>query len=429
MATPITYPLFKAFVPGSTLPLSGGLVYFYDAGTDTPQDTYDTALRDSANPNPVVLDANGEAIIFPGDDAFKIILKDSDGVTLWTQDNLTTAGQLPGSVSGHNLLMNGGFEIWQPGTSFVGAASVQLTDGWAARISGGSGAATDYTITRQASNRDGSVYALRIQRNAASTASLVTNLVQNIETLDAVAGQDLYLALSFYARIGAGYSGVGFDPHLYSGTGTDEAWQTAGSITGQTQLTLTSLAQPAFSTNWQKFSYVTGVLMPVGATELSLAIQVANSWSGTAGANDYIEFDDVQIELGSTPTAIDRESFAQALYRVQRRYYKSFPYSVAPVQNGGVNGAYIFGQVVAAVTVMGTPGVQMPRHMRDVAGTLTLFNPSAANAQARNTTVGADCSATSGVTSSNEIHLTVTTAAGSAAGSVNAVHYTIDKRI
>lgn len=67
-------------------PLAGGLVYFYAAGTLTPQDTYPTSALTPAteNTNPVVLDSAGRAVIFLQALAYKIIVKTAAGVQVGT---------------------------------------------------------------------------------------------------------------------------------------------------------------------------------------------------------------------------------------------------------------------------------------------------------------------------------------------------------
>ena len=44
---------------GQIGPLNGGKVYFYVAGTSTPQDTYTDSTGKTANANPVILDSAG----------------------------------------------------------------------------------------------------------------------------------------------------------------------------------------------------------------------------------------------------------------------------------------------------------------------------------------------------------------------------------
>jgi hypothetical protein len=73
-------------------PLNGGKAYFYQAGTSTPQNTYTDSSLSVANTNPVILDAAGRAVIyFLQTPAYKLVLKTSADVTLYTQDNISPA--------------------------------------------------------------------------------------------------------------------------------------------------------------------------------------------------------------------------------------------------------------------------------------------------------------------------------------------------
>ena len=79
---------FQPLVAGACLP--GGSVYFYAAGTTTPQAVY---AADGTTPlsNPLVLDANGATDFRLGDAvSYKILLKDSTGATVtgWPVDGV-----------------------------------------------------------------------------------------------------------------------------------------------------------------------------------------------------------------------------------------------------------------------------------------------------------------------------------------------------
>jgi hypothetical protein len=67
-------------------PLVGGKVYTYEAGTTTPLTTYTDNIGSSANPNPVILNARGEASIWLGAGIYKFRLTDANDVELWTVD-------------------------------------------------------------------------------------------------------------------------------------------------------------------------------------------------------------------------------------------------------------------------------------------------------------------------------------------------------
>lgn len=78
----------QQYFTSAGVPLVGGKVYTYAAGTTTPLDTYTTQAGGTANANPVILDSRGEASIFWGTAGYKVVLKDSLDATIWTQDNL-----------------------------------------------------------------------------------------------------------------------------------------------------------------------------------------------------------------------------------------------------------------------------------------------------------------------------------------------------
>ena len=69
------------------LPLVGGKLYTYAAGTTTPLASYTDHTGVTENTNPVILDSNGEADVWlPETTSYKYILKDSNDVTLYTVD-------------------------------------------------------------------------------------------------------------------------------------------------------------------------------------------------------------------------------------------------------------------------------------------------------------------------------------------------------
>lgn len=71
-------------------PLNGGKLDTFEPGTSTPKSTFTTAAEGAANTNPVILDSRGEADVwFVG--KYKLVLKDSDDVTIWTVDNYDPA--------------------------------------------------------------------------------------------------------------------------------------------------------------------------------------------------------------------------------------------------------------------------------------------------------------------------------------------------
>lgn len=81
--------------------LSGGLLYVYAAGTTTPVTSYQDSAGSVPNSNPIVLDAAGRVsaqVWLTTGAAYKLVLKTSAAVTIWTMDNLRAIND-PASVA------------------------------------------------------------------------------------------------------------------------------------------------------------------------------------------------------------------------------------------------------------------------------------------------------------------------------------------
>jgi hypothetical protein len=95
------------FFDNNGVPLAGGLLYSYAAGTTTPLATYTTSSGSTANSNPIVLDAAGRPAgeIWLTAVAYKLVLKTSTDVQLWVMDNITG---LPSAGSQNDLVATAG---------------------------------------------------------------------------------------------------------------------------------------------------------------------------------------------------------------------------------------------------------------------------------------------------------------------------------
>jgi hypothetical protein len=85
------------FFDNNGVPLAGGLIYTYEAGTTTPQATYTTSAGIVAHTNPIVLNSAGRV---PGGEiwlliaSYKFVLQTSAAVLIATYDNITS-GSIP----------------------------------------------------------------------------------------------------------------------------------------------------------------------------------------------------------------------------------------------------------------------------------------------------------------------------------------------
>ena len=79
------------FFDNNGVPLAGGFLYTYLAGTTTQQATYTTPVANIANANPIVLDASGrttQEIWLVNGYAYKFVLQNSSGSQIGSYDNI-----------------------------------------------------------------------------------------------------------------------------------------------------------------------------------------------------------------------------------------------------------------------------------------------------------------------------------------------------
>ena len=83
----------QQFFSDNGVPLSGGLLYTYAAGTTTPQTTYTSSGGGTAHSNPIVLNSAGRVpsgeIWLTDGIVYKFVLKDSNDVLIATYDNIS----------------------------------------------------------------------------------------------------------------------------------------------------------------------------------------------------------------------------------------------------------------------------------------------------------------------------------------------------
>jgi hypothetical protein len=262
--------------------------------------------------------------------------------------NLLTSTTLS-RAAGKNAIINGGFDIWQRGTSITMSSTAYTADRWNGYRSVAGG-----TVTRQATgdttNLPNIQYCARVSRDSGNTATTSLYFGQSVETSNAIPYAGKAITFSFYARKGANYSPTSsaLIAGLYSGTGTDQN-NTTGSYTGFATVAENTAT---LTTTWQRFTY-TGTF---AATATEFCVQFAMAPTGTAGAADYFEVTGVQIELGSTATTFSRAggTIQQELAACQRYYYRN--------TGGGVFSGFTWGY--ATSTTNGFYVVPLPVAMR-----------------------------------------------------------------
>lgn len=299
-----------------------------------------------------------------------------------------------------NVIINGNFDIWQRGTSFTAPAAL------------------DYSADRWQWSNVGSGVVNLLQSTTVPDDLSDFSLQVDVTAADVtiVAGD----------RYDVSYNVEGYDAMRF-GLGTADATQMTLSF--RCRSPKTGIHCVAFRNGAANRSFVVEYTIAVADTfefftititgdvagtwltdsglglRVSWALAVGSDFQGVANtwnaANDIATVNQVnvmdniannfhisrvQLEVGGADTAFERRAFQQELALCQRYYTKTFQQSVAPAQNAGVTNAIGFragsdGQFTLSwgfpVTMRATP-------------TFVTYNPSASNAEARNTNDNTD---------------------------------------
>jgi len=139
----------------------------------------------------------------------------------------------------------------------------------------------------------------------------------------------------------------------------------------------------------------------------------------------------VQFEAGSIASKFERRSIQEEIALCQRYYEKSFFMSVTPAQNVGQStGEARSAAILAGVSTVYFPNVEFKIPKRSENPTIVTYNPGAANANARNFTLGADGTGfLNNFTSSRCFSIYPTVAAGTGVNNFIGYHWTADSEL
>jgi hypothetical protein len=104
----------QQFFDNNGVPLSGGLIYTYQAGSSTPLSTYTDINETIPNSNPIVLNSSGRLdseVWLTYGYYYKFVLKTSVGTTLGTYDNLYGIIGVAGTSTG-TTIPTGVISLW-----------------------------------------------------------------------------------------------------------------------------------------------------------------------------------------------------------------------------------------------------------------------------------------------------------------------------
>jgi len=232
-----------------------------------------------------------------------------------TTDLTNYANMTTTPISGfRNAIINGGFDIWQRGTSFASSTSSAWTaDRWYANRSNGTSSVSRISFTPGELSIPGNGSPDYFLRHAVTIGNDFTEIQQRIENVNTFAGQTV--TLSFWAK------GTNPGDGSYSAR-LAQTFGTGGSTTVSTwfnPITITS--------SWARYSVTTTLPSVAGKTIgaesfVQLVIGQSNSTSTAAWTLDIWG---VQLEAGSIATPFEHRPIGTELALCQRYYYRVTP--------------------------------------------------------------------------------------------------------
>lgn len=376
--------------------------------------------------------------------------KPAQGNTNWDQtvnENWTTIEDaLTSSVGGLNLALNAGFALAQrqtPGTATTYSNTSGRTysaDRWGVT---NENASVQYqrtdTIASPETGLAGRYYG-KLSKITSTGKAIISQVLEAVD-IGSVRGKTMTLRLklktanSITVRVGIlQLSSSGTTDTIpatfisaFGSNGTDPTWGTnlaaiAPSTAGDNATISGNFLSCGCTSSWAAFSGTFSI--PSDCKNLVIVIFGNNQLS----TSDSISIADVDFYEGSTTREWAPRSYEQDLKLCQRFYQKTFAVDTAPAQNIGT------GTGELRLRSQGNIGniahgfdYRFAVAMR-AAPTGTTYNPSAANAEARNETPGVDCSSTAIACTSNSAWVTYfyTSAAW---GDVFGVHATLDAEL
>ena len=266
-----------------------------------------------------------------------------------------------------NLLINGGFDIWQRGTSHTSTA----TNEYSADRFRTEGNNLSTTISRQAFTAgqtdvpDFPIYYTRVATSAKPSSGQYWALMQRIEApLNARQGQTY--TLSYWVRSTSGTVAASAFTYGFGGSGASRS------------------NSPALTTTWQKVTNTQTVNLSGGGAYLSVYIMRVPD---TAPSSMSVEIANVKVEEGHVATDFENRTHGEELLLCKRYYTQLVGGSDAFVFPGkGQGSTSVDGIIPLAVPLRASPTMNSisSRFFTDGGFSSTTVTPTANQFQANN---------------------------------------------
>jgi hypothetical protein len=288
-----------------------------------------------------------------------------------------------GSSFLRNRLINGDMGVYQRGSIAATTSGAYTLDRWFVTPTGATVTVTQSTTTVPTGFAD----SLNVAGAASVTNVSVRQRIESVNTQDLASGVIVTVSGRIYQSTGSAVTTATIA--LAAPTALDNYTSTTSAAT---TYTLPSIPNATWTTFSNTFTLTTSC---VNGLQVTIAL-------GTGLTTGSFNITGVQLEVGSVATPFERRQYGTELALCQRYYWKSFPQGTAPAQNAGADGAIA---VSTSATSTFATSVTFPVLMRATPGTITTYNPSAANANWRDTNNSADRTLNSATAVDSQVYL------------------------
>lgn len=336
--------IYETVADGLDETVDGG--FFHVVNTSDPEAFIDlyknnggSALLIDTYPNSVAYNNLANAVVYEAALASNTIGEGSDKVAhTGTSDTVTEAldklelNKLNNSdLAKENKIWPGNFATWQRATA------LNLEIGHRTGVADGvSVARADFSggITIESATGDIMPTAIRIQRISGTSGTSPCNAVLTLTERESRALAGKSGTLQFWGKKSSGFAGGNVSVSLQCNDGFEQAITDVSGEYTENHSNLLTITQ-ALTESAPSTPYSNQVTIPEDCTQVSIKLSV--SFSGTAGGDDWVQFEGVAFVESESWSVLSDMAFSAALFSGKTRYQATYPYGLTrgnPTFNG-----------------------------------------------------------------------------------------------
>lgn len=252
--------LRQRYFDSNGVPLAGGQIFTYQAGTTTPQATYTDQTGNTPNANPIILDSQGYASMWLDPTlSYKFVLKDASNNVQWTVDNVV--GLLTANAVNTSAIQDGAVTSAKLAAGSVNTAAL----------------ASDASVDANRPVNTNSIRDGAITRQKINSTAIVPVTVQTFNSTSGTSGVGTYYpTYAFFCASANATSGATY-------TNNGQTYTVSKTIAGGTVLTATGTGAPLSSGTLTKASGTGDATIAFTLSQAPIYIKVTAIGPGAGG--------------------------------------------------------------------------------------------------------------------------------------------------